>query len=204
MKNLVSTSMVLPEQISLPYHQMFGKSDNDTSPVLLQVEDVKQENRARHEEEIEKSVKDGEFAGLLHVRILEGKKLQLDNMGAHSSPYCILSTGPHEVFTTKAVKRSKNPVWNEFFELLVKKQREKKLEVTVMARDTVNGDDFLGILALPFDENTRDTKDVWVAIERHSRAKGTQFAGEIHLQVRYVTAPSQVLDREKSDKKDVQ
>lgn len=58
-------------------------------------------------------------------------------------PYCILSTGPHEVFTTGCAKHVRNPLWNEFFELLVKKQRDKILEVSVMARDN-EGDVFLG------------------------------------------------------------
>ena len=58
-------------------------------------------------------------------------------------PYVLVTTGP-EVCTTKPVKRGKNFVWNEVFELIVVKNKPRVLEVTVMAREVEGGDDFLG------------------------------------------------------------
>ncbi len=60
------------------------------------------------------------------------------------------------------MKRTKNPIWNEFFELLVKNNRDKKVEVTVMARDVVNGDDFLGMIVIDFSEFGKETKGNFV------------------------------------------
>jgi Ca2+-dependent lipid-binding protein len=114
--------------------------------------------------EVEKSKKDGEFAGLLHIRILEAKKLLVDRISSNANPYCIVTAGPHEVFTTNAVKRGKITTWNEFFELLVKKQKEKKVEVTVMARDTVNGDDFLGMAIVDFTDFGKETRGILLCV----------------------------------------
>jgi hypothetical protein len=84
------------------------------------------------------------------------------------------------------VNRSKNPVWNEFFELLVKKNDEKIVKVDLMARDTVNGKDhFLGMGELGFADLGSDTKDIWVSLERPSK-KGNERSGEVHLQLRFV------------------
>jgi Ca2+-dependent lipid-binding protein len=73
---------------------------------------------------------------------MEGRKLLTDICRGEGLPYCCVTTGSHQLHTTKTDKKSRNPCWNECFELLVKKGK-KKLEVTVMARDK-DGDEFLG------------------------------------------------------------
>jgi len=184
LKTLVRSTMVLPEIISVPYHHMFNVSD---AFCATDVNSVKQDDINKHTSEIEKSLKDGDFGGLLHVRLLEARKLLTEHMGARSVPYCILSTGAHEVFTTKTAKRCRHPIWNEFFELLVKKQLDRKMELTVMARDTVNGDDFLGMSRVDFSSFGTEMKDLWIPLERvNKKNREHTAAGEVHLQIRYV------------------
>lgn len=76
-------------------------------------------------------------------------------------------------------------MWNEFFELLVKKTNEKFLEISVMARffkiillkfkkyirDPNNGDDFIGMAKIDFSGFGTETKDLWVNIYRPSKKK---------------------------------
>jgi len=185
-KNLVMETMVKPEMISISYQELFA-TEKEHPPVSVNFENVRQEDVTRHHTEVEKSKKDGDYGGLLHVKIVQGKKFQFEFMGVDATPYIIVSTGPHEVFTTKNVKRSKTPVWNEFFELLVKKQREKKMEVTVMARDMVNERDvFIGMAELDFGSFNAETRDVWISVQRQNKKGETVDAGDVHLQVRYV------------------
>ena len=111
----------------------------------------------------------------------------MDLIGPTAAPYILISTGPHEVFTTKTVKKSKSPQWNEFFELLVKKNLKKTMEVTVMARDIKNGrDDFIGMAQLHFENFGSEAKDVWVRVQRTNKKRESVVTGEVHLQVRYV------------------
>lgn len=188
-KELLASTLVLPEKIELSYQNLFGtklQEEKTITSVDFTTSEVRQENTHIHNQEIEKSRRDGEYLGLLHVKVIEGRKLLQEFIGVHATPYCILSTGPHEVFTTRNVKRSKAPQWNEFFELLVKKKCEG-LEVTVMARDTVNArDDFLGMATLQFSEFGPEPKDFWVALERPNKKGDQMHAGDIHMQVRYV------------------
>ena len=101
----------------------------------------------------------------------------------------MVTTGPHEVFTSNTVKKSKNPVWNEFFELLVKKNREKKLEISVMGKDAVNGDDFLGMAMIDFVDVSKETKDTWAKLESMNKKGAPLIAGEIHVQLRFLPTP---------------
>ena len=70
------------------------------------------------------------------------RKVAADALRGQLIPYCLVSTGS-EVFTTRPVKKGKNLIWNEVFELLVTKSHGKKLEISVMARDE-GGDLFVG------------------------------------------------------------
>eukprot|EP01117_Protostelium_nocturnum_P018834 TRINITY_DN7959_c0_g1_i1.p1 TRINITY_DN7959_c0_g1~~TRINITY_DN7959_c0_g1_i1.p1 ORF type:complete len:739 (-),score=199.32 TRINITY_DN7959_c0_g1_i1:66-2282(-) len=189
-KSTLISSAIFPETISVPYHRMFSVSSSATPEMIrdkLGVTNTKQENVTRHTIAVEKSMKEGDYGGVLHCRILEARKLTGELMPPQSMPYCVLSTGPHEVFTTNSVKRSKNPTWNEFFEFLVLKNREKKvLEITVLARDSGHGDHFLGQASMDFSNYKTEMHDVWIPIKRMDRKKEMTFAGEVRLVVRYL------------------
>eukprot|EP01114_Cavostelium_apophysatum_P014088 TRINITY_DN3561_c0_g1_i4.p1 TRINITY_DN3561_c0_g1~~TRINITY_DN3561_c0_g1_i4.p1 ORF type:complete len:906 (-),score=199.34 TRINITY_DN3561_c0_g1_i4:21-2738(-) len=192
-KLLVRSTMVVPAQISLPYTSIFGTAKyadtvKPTYNTSLGHTVEKQDDQILHQEALERSKKEGDFDGLLHVRILEGRKFNSDLMKSHSTPYCILSTGSHEVFNTNPVKKAKNPQWNEFFELLVKKSNtEKKLEITVMARNAGVGDNFIGMHKFLFGD-CLETKDLWIPLERRPRKEKEKLIlpGELHMQIRYI------------------
>jgi hypothetical protein len=90
LKYLISTTLVLPEQMVIPYYAWYAKD-----PAMHRAdEDTRQEDLERHQTEVEKSISEGgirittsfgsnfgEFAGLLHVRILEARKVLVDKIG---------------------------------------------------------------------------------------------------------------------------
>jgi len=178
--NLVNSTLVLPEHIEINYEGVYS----DPTPVL---DDFFVNNFEKHKTEVEKSVQSGEYAGLLNVRVFEAKQIKINR--ASAQPYCIITTG-HEIFTTKPVqvKKKNHAVWNQLFEMLIKKEQKKVLEITVMARDEL-GDDLCGMAKIDFSDFGKETNDIWATLELTSK-KGakSQSISKIRVQIKYFQA----------------
>lgn len=187
---LVKQSIVFPQKASLQYLNLIDLKSNRQDAGHSSVTNVKQENVEKHAQAIEIAKEKGEYEGLLFVKVVEAKKLREPEKSSSSlghGLYCIISTTSDELFTTKAVRKSRAPIWNEFFELLILKNKKKKLELTVMARETGRGDELLGMCSVDnFDEiaNTRANTAIWFPLEHMTKKGETCPAGEIHLQMR--------------------
>ncbi|PRP74120.1 hypothetical protein PROFUN_06445 [Planoprotostelium fungivorum] len=170
---------------------------------------TKQENSRANTLSLMKS----DNAGVVHVKVISGHNLKIDSLPSHSMPYCVLSTGAHGVCTTTAVKKSRNPVWGDFFEMSVKSRDKRILEVTLLARDTTAGDHFIGQAVLDFFSAGNDAKEFYVevkvragqttATEREQRQdsgkkqektdkKQDAVVGEVRLVLRYVPGKEEV------------
>lgn len=140
LRYITSITMVLPEQVTVPYYDMYnteGSESPDTESEQL-VEAMEMEPSSSAFQNIE-------CAGILIIRLIQAKKLLLSLQEGNAKPYCILTFGDH-VLTSKEVKRNRNPIWNELFEFPLEKDdltSTKQLEITMMGRSE-GGDKLLG------------------------------------------------------------
>lgn len=58
-----------------------------------------------------------------------------------------------------------------------------------MARDPVNGDDFLGMATIDFTEFKKETRDLWAKLETMNKKGASVVSGEIHVQLRFIPTP---------------
>lgn len=108
-------------------------------------------------------------------------------MSDGACPYCLISlpiSGEHK--KTKQVKPTRFPQWNEYLELYLG-EKETKLEIVVMGRETVR-EEYLGSASLTLSDLTLDeTKDVWLDLENEvsgpSSFRQKVKAGQVHLTV---------------------
>eukprot|EP01119_Soliformovum_irregulare_P016501 TRINITY_DN4781_c0_g1_i1.p1 TRINITY_DN4781_c0_g1~~TRINITY_DN4781_c0_g1_i1.p1 ORF type:complete len:664 (-),score=154.20 TRINITY_DN4781_c0_g1_i1:7-1998(-) len=169
-QELVRTSMVLPQQVSVPHWVIFG-----TEP-----EEISEESPFTPDPQGP--------CGILTVRIVDAKRLLSTFMG-NSLPYCTLQFGNQEI-KTKAVKKNRNPVWNELFEVTIlenerMRNAERKMEVAVMSYTASDGHEFLGGASIDVSVGST-VQDITVPLERQGKSGVTVPAGTVHLQLKYV------------------
>ncbi|KAG6005516.1 hypothetical protein E4U54_000324 [Claviceps lovelessii] len=82
--------------------------------------------------------------GNLRVDVLNGVDLPSADRNGKSDPYCKFELNGQEVFKTKVIKKTLNPVWNEFFEVPVPSRTAAKFNVNVYDYDFADKPDFLG------------------------------------------------------------
>eukprot|EP01116_Phalansterium_solitarium_P023922 TRINITY_DN859_c0_g2_i2.p1 TRINITY_DN859_c0_g2~~TRINITY_DN859_c0_g2_i2.p1 ORF type:complete len:537 (-),score=255.89 TRINITY_DN859_c0_g2_i2:22-1632(-) len=212
LKNLVSESfasvlhnvMLLPKSVVVPFHLMFpGKGGvphapgasgqqpttnaavvvNEPPPSVL-TDDPHQRVSA-----IQRSKKEGDLAGLLHVRLFQVRALDLDRVSANGTPYCLLAVGS-QVCASAAVKRSKQPVWDEFFEMIVSRSAERTLELTVLCRDDA-GDTVLGRALADFSQQQpSEPRDLWLPVtpvlKKNEQTLTKKDEMQVHVNLRFV------------------
>lgn len=201
LRSLVFNTLVLPQQVSIPYHRLFSVPEDASL--------IDEETRSRREEiqthnlNVEKSKQEGDYVGLLYIRVIEARKLKTYIGGLKTfsflkkknnslqkktiDPYIIVSTDA-EIFTTNPYvgKQKKTPSWGDLFEFLVKKKSKMELQINVMARDKNRGDSYIGSFTLDFSGFTQESKDFWLPLE----GKDKKNAGEIRIGVRFVISGS--------------
>ncbi|KAG5952379.1 hypothetical protein E4U53_000996 [Claviceps sorghi] len=89
--------------------------------------------------------------GNLRVDVLNGIDLPSADRNGKSDPYCKFELNGEEVYKTKVVKKTLNPVWNEFFEVSVPSRTAAKFKVDVFDYDFADKPDFLGAATINLD-----------------------------------------------------
>lgn len=132
--------------------------------------------------------------GKLEVVVVEAKDLTImDKYTETSDPYCILKLQaadgkPQLSFKTHCKVRNVHPMWNEKIQMGSIESKEFFLVVTVMHKQNVGNDDFIGSVKIPMQniiENTEaGTSQVsWYTLEdpesMNPNPNGVQ--GQIHL-----------------------
>ncbi|PKS06382.1 hypothetical protein jhhlp_007130 [Lomentospora prolificans] len=82
--------------------------------------------------------------GTLRVDVLEAQDLQAADSNGKSDPYARFELNGQEVYKTKTIKKTLNPVWNEFFEVSVPSRTAAKLRVSIWDWDLASQPDPLG------------------------------------------------------------
>ncbi|KAG5976940.1 hypothetical protein E4U55_007136 [Claviceps digitariae] len=89
--------------------------------------------------------------GHLRVDVLNGIDLPSADRNGKSDPYCKFELNGQEVYKTKVIKKTLNPVWNEFFEVSVPSRTAAKFNVDVYDYDFADKPDFLGAATINLD-----------------------------------------------------
>ncbi|ODV88459.1 hypothetical protein CANCADRAFT_13024, partial [Tortispora caseinolytica NRRL Y-17796] len=83
--------------------------------------------------------------GNMRIDILDASNLPAADMSGKSDPYTLVKLNNVQLFKSKVIKKTLNPVWNEYFEFPVRNRIYDQLELEVMDWDiSVGDDDFLG------------------------------------------------------------
>ncbi|EFX02579.1 membrane bound c2 domain containing protein [Grosmannia clavigera kw1407] len=90
--------------------------------------------------------------GNLRVDILDGRDLPAADTNGKSDPYCKFELNGQEVFKSKVQKKTLNPVWNEFFEVVVPSRTGAKFAAKVYDYDFADKPDFLGGANIRLDQ----------------------------------------------------
>lgn len=85
-----------------------------------------------------------EITGMLHVKVMEAKRLPAADTVGTSDPYAIVQYEGQKQ-QTKTIKRNLNPSWGDSFEFKMKDGSPRKFTVTVYDWDQFGGDDLLGM-----------------------------------------------------------
>lgn len=90
--------------------------------------------------------------GNLRVDILDGHDLPAADSNGKSDPYCKFELNGQEVFKTKVQKKTLNPAWNEFFEVVIPSRTAAKFVANVYDYDFADKPDFLGAADVRLDQ----------------------------------------------------
>lgn len=83
--------------------------------------------------------------GSLRVDVLDAQDLEAADRSGKSDPYAKFYLDGKQIYKTKEVKKTLNPVWNEFFECQIASRSNSKFRIEVYDFDIGPGDDdFLG------------------------------------------------------------
>lgn len=82
--------------------------------------------------------------GNLRVDVIDAANLPAADSNGKSDPYCKFELNGQEVFKTKTQKKTLNPIWNEFFEIIIPSRTAAKFNCKVYDYDFADKPDFLG------------------------------------------------------------
>lgn len=138
----------------------------------------------RKEKKLEKKASSANFAGILNIKLIEGKELPARDLNGLSDPYVVMYVSSDKKKKVKSSTHMKtlSPVWNENLNLNVAHD-EDTLEVTVYDFDRVSKDDIIGETSIPLKDipNNGDAKDGWYNL------RNPEGAGKIHLIISYTS-----------------
>jgi len=112
--------------------------------------------------------------GILTVNVDDGKVVAMDSSGT-SDPYVVFNLNGNKVYTTKEVKKTLEPQWNEKFDINIRSRRCAELQLNLMdwnkvEKHTLIGTGILSLVGLvpntnlvvPVDILSKDNKKVGV------------------------------------------
>jgi len=112
--------------------------------------------------------------GVLTVNVDDGKVVAIDSSGT-SDPYIIFNLNGNKVYTTKELKKTLTPQWNEKFDINIRSRRCAELELELMDWNKVEKHTLIGVgilslvglvpnqnLVVPVDIISKENKKVGV------------------------------------------
>jgi Ca2+-dependent lipid-binding protein len=109
----------------------------------------------------------GKFLFRLAVHVVEGKDMPDVDLIGTCDPYVVVKVGD-EKYTTKVIKKSQFPIWNEKFEFGVEKGA-KHVDFTLYDSDKGKIDDSLGHVSIPFENLRHGPNDFWIDLPERNK-----------------------------------
>ncbi|KAH0785729.1 C2 domain containing protein [Histomonas meleagridis] len=126
----------------------------------------------------------------LYINIIEAFNLAaMDAAGNESDAYCVIETLSGKKFKTRMIDNSKNPKWNQYFNIDVLGYDTDSIKISVYDHDTASRDDLIGFIEMPmksFKCGIPEDK-VYDLIP----AKNVTKPGQLHL-VTHLAAPGKM------------
>ncbi|KAH0795226.1 C2 domain containing protein [Histomonas meleagridis] len=86
----------------------------------------------------------------LYIKLIECINLaSMDSGGNASDAYCTIETLSGKKFKTRTIDNSKNPKWNQYFNIEVPGYGTDSVKISVFDYDTASKDDLIGYIELP-------------------------------------------------------
>jgi len=134
--------------------------------------------------------------GVLTVNVDDGKVIAVDSSGT-SDPFIIFNLNGNKVYTTKEIKKTLEPCWNEKFDINIRSRKCAQLELQLMdwnkvEKSTLIGTGVLSLVGLVPDQNLVVPVDIM--------SKDDKMVGKINLVLNFhpQSVSSSKQDREKS------
>ncbi|KAI8996889.1 C2 domain-containing protein [Pilobolus umbonatus] len=122
-------------------------------------------------------------AGVLHVAVIEGRKLHDEDLVGKGDPYVELWVDDDHKQKTKVISGTNDPVWNQNFTFPLPESRKHYLYIEVFDKDKVGKDD-IGDTKIDLEEVFNGkVLDTWVKLPAKL---GLTSHGEVHLHIRFV------------------
>jgi len=134
--------------------------------------------------------------GVLTVNVDDGKVIAVDSSGT-SDPFIIFNLNGNKVYTTKEIKKTLEPCWNEKFDINIRSRKCAQLELQLMdwnkvEKSTLIGTGVLSLVGLVPDQN--------LAVPVEIMSKEDKMVGKINLVLNFhpQSVSTSKQDREKS------
>ncbi|KAF8939384.1 hypothetical protein BGZ58_009912 [Dissophora ornata] len=90
----------------------------------------------------------------MRIHISRARDLAIKDLNGFSDPYVKITIGGH-TFTTQAIQKTLNPVWNATFDFDLEAQSvPEQVNLMFWDKDWIGKDDFMGVVNIPFDESS--------------------------------------------------
>jgi Ca2+-dependent lipid-binding protein len=115
----------------------------------------------------------------LNLRLVEARGVPKADIFGKSDPFCVISvTSTRQIFRTKVIQNTLNPVWNDEFQIGLANPETDIFQITVKDSDDASDDDPLGRIKLPTsDFPIGEVVDKWYELE----PLAGKPAGSIHI-----------------------
>eukprot|EP00276_Gloeochaete_wittrockiana_P006552 CAMPEP_0184647918 /NCGR_PEP_ID=MMETSP0308-20130426/4955_1 /TAXON_ID=38269 /ORGANISM="Gloeochaete witrockiana, Strain SAG 46.84" /LENGTH=1549 /DNA_ID=CAMNT_0027079331 /DNA_START=314 /DNA_END=4963 /DNA_ORIENTATION=- len=119
---------------------------------------------------------------LLSVHLVEAKDLAARDTNGYSDPYCIIKCDGQK-FKSHIIWKSLSPTWDEIFTVRVD-DPQSVLCVTIMDKDLVGSDDYMGEVTVPLSRLSLETTfDEWLKVVSKSSGDAEAVSGRLHLRI---------------------
>jgi len=127
--------------------------------------------------------------GTLYVKVLEARNIRITNFfGKTSNAYCqVLLRGMFPPNTTKVVKKSLDPTWDEEFTFEIFKPDTDALIINVYGTQMTKGHKFIGCVEIPIHDMWAKPPplDEWFTLKARRNRRDRKTCGDIHLNITY-------------------
>ena len=112
--------------------------------------------------------------GILRFIIHEAKSLEVGNENVRGDPYCVVKYGAAKIYRSCRIRQTQNPVWDEWFEMVIPDRKTARVHLQVKAYNPLNVNETVGDVHINLDRLMSESNFVhrhWVNLNGVSQGK---------------------------------